>query len=85
MARLTKARKQAWETRRKRYGKKGHNSAYTRPPLCCAPANPYARKLIVKLHLEEILSEGQASKALGMHRIEFRKLCDASQPQREER
>lgn len=34
------------------------------------------RDLIVRLHVEEILSEGQAAKAIGVDRVELRRLAD---------
>lgn len=35
-----------------------------------------AVRLVVRLHEEDALSEGQCSKALGMDRLDFRRLCD---------
>jgi hypothetical protein len=69
---VSEIRRQAWQTRRKVYGPKGHASSYARFCPTCAQV----RALVVRLHNEEILSEGQASKMLGIGRIELRKLAD---------
>ena len=69
---LPEVRRRAWETRRQRYGEKGHDSRYGRPcPQCRTMKN-----LIVRLHVEGVLSEGQASQAIGITRIELRELAD---------
>jgi hypothetical protein len=34
------------------------------------------RTLIIRLHAEGVLSEGQAAKATGLHRIGIRKIVD---------
>lgn len=75
MADLTAVRARAWKTRRERYGERGHGGSYTRwsrDPVGCR-----ALALVVRLHHEEALSEGQCCAALGMERVAFRKLCDA--------
>lgn len=66
------ARKRAWETRRAKYGSRGHGSNYGRPCATCATLKP----LIVRLHNEGILTEGQAAKALCIGRIQFRVFAD---------
>lgn len=63
---LTAARKNAWKTRRAKYGPQGHNGSYSRPCSCSA------RRMIVRLHNEGVLSEGQAAKALGIDRVALR-------------
>ena len=68
------ARKQAWETRRQKYGERGHAGSYSRPKT--GPCNCGARAMIVRLYREEVLSEGQAARALGIDRITLRKEAD---------
>lgn len=67
------ARSKAWATRRAKYGARGHAGAYTRPS---DPVGRRALALVMRLHHEGALSEGQCCHALGLDRIEFRKLCD---------
>ncbi len=76
---LSEARKQAWATRRAKYGPKGHNR-YT-VTLRTDPSVVSMRALIAKLTNEGVLSEGQACKATGLHRIELRTLCDSIKEQ----
>lgn len=76
MADLTKAREQAWTTRRARYGERGHSGSYR----CGKPA-PFsigsrALDLVIRLHREGTLSEGQCCTALNMDRIDFRHMVD---------
>lgn len=68
------ARKKAWETRRKKYGARGHSGSYSRSPECqhCGRM----RAAIISLHAEGILSEGQACRISGLNRIEARKMAD---------
>lgn len=72
---LSEVRKRAWKTRRKMYGPRGHAGSYTRPCNCSA------RHWIVRLHREGVLSEGQASKALGIDRVLLRTLADEQTPE----
>ena len=72
---LTEARHRAWRTRRARYGAKGHAGAYSRSHAA-RTALDAARRMIARLHVEGVLSEGQASKACGMGRVAFRRLVD---------
>jgi len=65
---LSDIRKQAWETRRS-------NGAYTRNPGPCADCERM-RGWLVRLHVEGVLSEGQAAKATGLNRIDLRKAAD---------
>lgn len=67
-------RKRAWETRRKKYGPRGHSGNYSR--MQDQGALKRMTALIVRLHVEGILSEGQAASATGLHRIELRKRAD---------
>lgn len=69
------ARVKAWETRRAKYGPRGHDGAYTRPSH---PLGLKALRLVLKLHAEGTLSEGQCCKALDLDRVELRALADAA-------
>lgn len=69
---LSEVRKEAWETRRKRYGNHGHNGSYARPCQTCKQAIAF----IVRLLDEGTISEGQAAKATGLHRISLREMVD---------
>jgi hypothetical protein len=72
---LTNPRKTAWETRRKKYGPRGHGSNYARVQRACDSCERMMT-LIVRLHVEGVLSEGQAARATGLHRIDLRKRAD---------
>lgn len=69
---LSEVRKRAWETRRAKYGQCGHTGAYRRPCMTC----DRMLALIIKLHSEAILSEGQVAAATGLHRIDIRRMVD---------
>lgn len=75
MTTVSEIRKQAWETRRKKYGAHGHNGVYGRNAAPC-PDCVRMRNFIARLHVEGTLSEGQAAKAAGVTRIEIRILSD---------
>jgi len=64
----------AWETRRAKYGDRGHNGAYIRP---ASALGRRALALVMRLHDEGTLSEGQCCKALDLDRVEFRIMRDA--------
>ena len=68
------ARHKAWATRRAKYGPRGHGGSYTRWSV--EPVGLRALGLVVRLHREELLSEGQCCKALDLDRVAFRKLVD---------
>lgn len=70
---MNATRTKAWKTRRKLYGPRGHNGSYSRK---CAHCRRMIA-LLVDLHVSEVLSEGQVSKATGLHRIDVRKAADA--------
>ncbi len=72
---VSELRAMAWVTRRARYGPQGHAGAYTRPNRA-DPVGRAALALVIRLHHEETLSEGQCCKALGLDRVAFRRLCD---------
>lgn len=74
---LSEIRKRAWDTRRETYGPKGHARSYscgTAQTNGCALCP--ARAMIVRLHVEGTLSEGQAAKATGLDRVALRTLAD---------
>ncbi len=74
----TEVRKRAWITRRARYGPAGHRGVQTtyKRPRAADQVGRRALDLVIKLHLEAVLSEGQCCKALGLDRVAFRKLVD---------
>lgn len=74
MCRCT-ARQKAWVTRRERYGARGHDSTYSRPSHAIERR---ALRLVLRLHEDGTLSEGQCCKALDIDRVEFRALADAA-------
>ena len=75
---LTAVRKKAWRTRRKKYGNKGHSGAYR----CGYGAHQAAARIklmeraIIGLHVDEVLTEGQAAKMTGLDRIRVREIAD---------
>jgi hypothetical protein len=74
---MSDARKRAWQTRRAKYGSRGHSGAYLRFKRGDCNTNCSAmRDLIVRLHNDGVLSEGQAARATGMHRIDLRIRAD---------
>lgn len=66
------AREIAWDTRRAKYGEAGHAGYRRRRALL----DRRALALIVRMHVEQVLSEGQCCAALDLDRVEFRALCD---------
>lgn len=72
---LSEIRKRAWQTRRSKYGQTGHAGTYARTTSPC-PACQGAVALLIRLHREGTLSEGQVAKATGLHRIAIRELAD---------
>lgn len=72
-ANISEIRKTAWATRRATYGERGHAGSYSRG---AGPSHPKMLALIIRLHVEGALSEGQVAKATDLHRIEIRKLAD---------
>ena len=75
---LSAVRKQAWATRRAKYGDKGHSGAYSANGRCGACHS--MREAIIRLHIGEVLSEGQTAKILKCGRIEVRRLSDETTP-----
>lgn len=74
---LSKVRRAAWETRRQTYGPQGHSGAYSRGPT---QAGAGALDLVIRLHAEGVLSEGQVAAATGLDRLEIRRRADALPP-----
>jgi hypothetical protein len=76
---LSEVRRRAWETRREVYGSRGHSGPYRQTALCrdCERM----RDMLVRLHNEGVLSEGQAVKATGLGRFDLRKRADALRDQ----
>lgn len=79
---MSAARHEAWKTRRAKYGASGHAGSYTRPTSALGRR---ALALVIRLHREATLSEGQCCKALDLDRVEFRRLCDADTSGRQDR
>jgi len=77
---LTEVRKRAWETRRARYGSRGHSGAYLTGRRCPRCASMEA--MLIQLHAEGVLSEGQVSKATDLGRVEIRREVDRLRDQR---
>lgn len=71
---MAEVRRRSWITRRAKYGPGGHSGSYSRRAIDRIGARALA--LVVRLHREATLSEGQCCKALGLDRIGFRSLAD---------
>lgn len=69
--------KKGWETRRAKYGQRGHKGYYS-----CGNRAELHQKIkrmedaLIKLHIEGVLSEGQACRITGIYRIELRERAD---------
>jgi hypothetical protein len=72
----SESRRRAWATRRAKYGQVGHAGDYGR--WSADPIGRRALALVVQLHREAVLSEGQCCQALGIDRISFREIVDAA-------
>ena len=79
---LSEVRKRAWETRRQTYGERGHSGSYQRSSSGCGDCRRMAYAL-VRLHVEGVLSEGQAAKMTGLDRIAVRRIADSIAAQNE--
>lgn len=71
---MSEARAKAWETRRAKYGPRGHAGGYHCAPS--AASTRLMRRWLIRLHVEDVLSEGQAVKATGLDRVTVRSLAD---------
>lgn len=83
MKSLSEIRAAAWKTRRERYGPTGTRLPYGRPKA----NREQMLALIIRLHNEGILSEGQVCKVTELDRVEIRRLAlddalDAGHPLR---
>ena len=70
------ARALAWATRREKYGTRGHSGSYRRGAYRVDLTGARALGLVIRLHREGTLSEGQCCTALNMDRIDFRHMVD---------
>lgn len=75
-------RARAWETRRRKYGAHGHSGigkAYSRHSRDMAALVDRCQRMesfLVKMLSTGEISEGQAARATGLHRIELRRRVD---------
>lgn len=76
MTDLTEVRHRAWKTRRVKYGPRGHCGVYSRNPRTACGDCKRMTDLIVRLHVDGVLSEGQAAKATGLDRVALRIRAD---------
>lgn len=67
-------RRKAWETRRDKYGPRGHSGAYSR-----ASAHTGSLSLVIRMLREGVLSEGQVQAETGLDRVEIRRLADSGE------
>lgn len=72
----SEARRKAWETRRQKYGSRGHNGTYQRGPSRMVEDNARMRQALIRLHVEGVLSEGQTARMTGLDRVEVRRMAD---------
>lgn len=72
-------RKRAWQTRRQKYGQRGHSGVYCPARMVyTARWNERLNSMtdaLIRLYREGVLSEGQASKATGLDRVSCRELA----------
>ncbi len=73
MTDLSAIRARAWETRRARYGQRGHAGSYSR-----SAAERGALGLVIRLLNEGVLSEGQVCRATQLDRVTVRAMADAA-------
>lgn len=74
---LVEVRRKAWETRRAKYGPRGHAGSYSRA------SHRGLLALVIELHTEGVLSEGQVAKASGLDRVTIRHMADDSKAARQ--
>lgn len=63
-------RRRAWETRRKKYGVRGHRGTYTRGGMCGSCER--MREAIAALYNADVISEGRALSLTGLSQASFR-------------
>jgi len=73
---MSEARAAAWATRRFKYGPSGHAGSYTRTSYL----ERRALALVLRLHNEGTLSEGQCVAWLNIDRVTLRTLADGLNP-----
>ena len=73
----SEARHKAWVTRRASYGECGHSGPYNQWPRQ-KPDTAEMLRLIIRLHNEGVLSEGQVVKTTGLDRVDVRRLAQDS-------
>ena len=71
----TAATRSGHRTRRKLYDERGHGGQYRQVAACALCSR--MRDVMVRLHVEGVLSEGQAARATGLDRVSLRRLADA--------
>jgi hypothetical protein len=76
---IAEVRKRAWQTRRAKYGSRGHAGAYGGfRPIYAATWNVRLRMMedaLIRLYRQSVLSEGQTCKATGMDRVTVREMA----------
>ena len=76
---IANVRKRAWETRRKKYGARGHSGAYGAfRPIYTMPWHSRMRTMqnaLIWLYRGGVISEGQTMKMTGLDRISVRELA----------
>ena len=76
---IAEARRKAWETRRAKYGKRGHRGVYERGSAKASIAvrdEMRLARLVAVVAGEGMLSEGQLAKILELDRVAVRRLED---------
>lgn len=75
---IADVRRQAWATRRAKYGPAGHAASYARGPM-----GDRAMRFLAIMVADMTLSEGQVCQATGIDRVALRRLVEAvSEPSR---
>lgn len=75
-AEISAARRLAWETRRKKYGTRGHNGTYSRCSCDKSESDQKLARLVAYCLADGLMSEGQVSKVIEAERLQVRKLRD---------
>lgn len=78
-AEIRAARQRAWETRRKKYGPRGHNSSYSRSPVdlsFAVQSDLRLARLVAYCLADGLLTEGQVARVIEMDRLGVRYLRD---------
>ena len=78
-AEISAARRQGWETRRKKYGPRGHNSSYSRSPVDLSEAvasDMRLARLVAYCLADGVMTEGQVARVIEVDRLGVRHLRD---------